>query len=81
MVELFRRFDPWRAYVDPQYIEHLVDLWQGRWGDRVQPWHTNRDKPIATPSATTRPRSAPLIFRHDGHPQATEHIRNARKKL
>jgi hypothetical protein len=24
MVEAFRRFDVWRAYVDPQYIEHLA---------------------------------------------------------
>jgi hypothetical protein len=76
MVELFRRFDPWRAYVDPQYIEHLVDLWQGRWGDdRVIPWHTNRDKPIAYAVRNYTTAIGAADFRHDGHQQATEHIR------
>jgi hypothetical protein len=81
MLEIFRRFDPWRAYVDPQYIEHLMDLWQGRWGDRIQPWFTNRDKPIAFAVRNYTTAIGAADFRHDGHKQATEHIRNARKKL
>jgi hypothetical protein len=48
MTEAFRRWDVWRAYCDPQYIEHLVDRWQGRWGDkRVVSWFTNRDRQVA----------------------------------
>jgi hypothetical protein len=81
MVELFRRFSPWRAYIDPQFIEHLVDLWQGRWGDdRVVPWHTNRDKPIAYAVRNYTTAIGAADFRHDGHRLATEHVRNARKK-
>jgi hypothetical protein len=81
MVELFRRFDPWRVYVDPQYIEHLLDLWQGRWGhERVLKWFTNQDKPIAYAVRNYTTAIGAADFRHDGHEQATEHIRNARKK-
>jgi hypothetical protein len=81
MVEAFRRFNPWRAYVDPQYIELLLDRWQGRWGDkRVIAWTTNRDRQIAwaVRNYTTAVGAGDLA--HDGHPRATEHVRNARKK-
>jgi hypothetical protein len=81
MVEAFRRFNVWRAYVDPQYIEHLLDRWQGRWGDkRVIAWTTNRDRQIAwaVRNYTTAVGAGDLA--HDGHPRATEHVRNARKK-
>jgi hypothetical protein len=48
MVEAFKTWNVWRVYIDPQYIDHLVDKWQGRWGDkRIVPWHTNRPKQIA----------------------------------
>lgn len=36
-----------RIYVDPDYINHLLVLWQGRWGKRVQPWKMNRPTPVA----------------------------------
>jgi hypothetical protein len=46
--EAFERFNVWRVYIDPQYIDHLVDLWQGRWGDsRVHKWLTNRPRQMA----------------------------------
>ncbi len=80
MLELFRRFQPWRAYVDPQYIDHLMDLWQGRWGDRVQPWLTNRDKPIAYAVRNFTTAIGAADLRHDGHRDATRHVANARKK-
>jgi hypothetical protein len=31
MVDLFEEFDVWRVYIDPQYIDYLVEIWQGRW--------------------------------------------------
>lgn len=46
--EVFDRFDVWRAYVDPQFIEDWLDNWQGEWGDkRVLEWRTNRPRMIA----------------------------------
>jgi hypothetical protein len=81
MTEAFRRFDVWRAYVDPQYIEHLVDLWQGRWGEkRVLPWLTNKDRPIAWAVRNYAIAIGALDFRHDGDERLVTHVRNARKK-
>jgi hypothetical protein len=81
MIEAFRRFSVWRAYVDPQYIEQLLDRWQGRWGDRrVLAWHTNRDRPIAWAVRNYTTAINAGDFRHDGHPQATQHVRNARRQ-
>jgi hypothetical protein len=31
LIDADQRFDVWRVYVDPQYIEGLLDRWQGRW--------------------------------------------------
>jgi hypothetical protein len=81
MIEAFRRFDVWRAYVDPQYIEGLVDRWQGRWGDkRVVTWFTNKDRPIAAAVRNYTTAIGAGDFRHDGHERATEHVRTARKQ-
>jgi dGTP triphosphohydrolase len=46
--EAFERWNVWRAYIDPQYIEGLVEKWQGRWGVKtVLEWRTNRPRQIA----------------------------------
>jgi hypothetical protein len=46
MVDAFERFEVWRVYVDPQYIDPLVEKWQGRWGEqKVIPWHASGGKP------------------------------------
>jgi hypothetical protein len=46
--EAFERWSVWRAYIDPQYIEGLVEKWQGRWGVKtVLEWRTNRPRQIA----------------------------------
>jgi hypothetical protein len=67
MVEFFRRFDVWRVYVDPQYIEHLLEKWQGRWGEkRVVPWFTNKDRPIAWAVRNYTIAIGAADFRHDG---------------
>jgi hypothetical protein len=48
VMDIFERFDVWRVYIDPQWIDTLVDKWQGRWGEkRVVPWYTNRPKQAA----------------------------------
>lgn len=48
MAEAFETYDVWRAYIDPQYIDYLVNTWQGRWGEgRVIEWLTNRPRQTA----------------------------------
>lgn len=48
MAEAFERYSVFRAYVDPQYIEGLLETWQGRYGaKRVLEWRTNRPRQIA----------------------------------
>lgn len=45
---MFERFTVWRAYIDPQYIEGMVEKWQGAYGDKVVlEWRTNRPRQIA----------------------------------
>lgn len=82
MVDLFERFDVWRVYVDPQYIEPLVERWQGRWGDkRVIPWYTNtRPRPVgeAMRKYVTAINAGDL--KHDGSSVMERHVRNARRK-
>jgi hypothetical protein len=81
MVEAFRRFDVWRAYIDPQYIEHLLDRWQGRWGkDRVVEWFTNKDRPIAWAVRNYATAIGAADFRHDGDEMFIAHVRQARKR-
>lgn len=46
--EAFDTLDVWRLYADPQYIEALVEGWQGEYGaKRVVEWRTNRPRQIA----------------------------------
>jgi hypothetical protein len=46
--EAFETYSVWRAYVDPQYIEGLVEKWQGAYGEKVVlEWRTNRPRQIA----------------------------------
>lgn len=82
MIDLFDRFDVWRVYVDPQYIEPLVERWQGRWGEKVVvPWYTNsrpRQVGHAVRKYTTAINSSDL--RHDGDSVMARHVRNARRQ-
>jgi hypothetical protein len=78
MIDVFDHFDVWRAYIDPQYIETLVDRWKGRWGEkRVIAWLTNRPKQMA--HAVRAYVEAVNIgdLSHDGDPDHRRHISNA----
>lgn len=88
MIETFERFDVWRAYVDPQKIEHLVDRWRGRWNtgrhqqrDRVVEWFTNRPRQIAFAVRAYRAAQSAGDLSHDGDSTFARHVANARKKL
>jgi hypothetical protein len=81
MVDAFARFDVWRAYVDPQHISHLLERWQGRWGDkRVVPWWTNRPKPIAWAVRNYSEAVAAGDVTHDGDGDLARHVANARRQ-
>jgi hypothetical protein len=78
VLEAFERFNVWRAYVDPQRIEDLLDRWQGRWSEkRVIAWYTNRPKQaaFAVRRHVTAVNAGDLS--HDGNAVFARHIRNA----
>lgn len=83
MTEAFERYEVWRAYCDPQWIDHLVDKWQGQWGDkRVISWYTNRPRQIAFAVSNFTDAISSGDLSHDGDPLFTRHIKNAvRQKL
>jgi hypothetical protein len=73
-------FTVWRIYCDDQWIDGLVDEWQGRWGEkRVISWHTNRPRQIvwAVRNYTAAVNAGDLS--HDGDPVMAAHIANAHK--
>lgn len=80
MIDLFDTYDVWRVYVDDQHIEHLLERWQGRWGEkRVLPWHTNRPRQAAQAVRAFTDDQAAGTTLHNGDPVLTRHMRNAVK--
>lgn len=79
--EAFERFHVWRAYIDPQYIDGLLEKWQGRWGEkRVIPWLTNRPKQIAWSARSYVTAVGAGDVTHDGDEAFARHIGNARRQ-
>lgn len=81
MLAIFDRFDVWRAYVDPQWIDHLYDRWSGRWGDKVVAWITHRPKPMAYALRAYRQAQTAGDLSHDGDGTFAAHIGAARRRL
>lgn len=84
MVDAFDRWRVWGVYIDPQYIDHLTDLWLGRWGPKkIKAWHTGRPRPVA---AMIRSYASAITSGTVGWAESplsdlfTEHIGNARRK-
>lgn len=81
MLEAFADFDVWRVYVDPQHIEHLMQTWQGRWGEkRVLPWWTNRPRQMAWAVRNWTEAVGAGDATNDGDPDFVRHVANARKQ-
>lgn len=81
ITEAFERFEPWRAYIDPQYIEYLVDGWRGKWGEkRVIEWFTHRPRAMAFAVRAYRSAQTAGDLSHDGDGDLARHIGNARKQ-
>lgn len=83
LADAFDYFDVWRVYIDPQYIENLVDTWQGRWGDkRIITWLTNRPRAIAPAVRAYVEAVATGEVTHPDDPLFRSHIANAvRRKV
>ena len=68
-------------YIDPQYIDHLVDLWSGRWGDkRIFKWLTSRNRQIAYALRAYADAQASGTLTHNGDPVFAAHIGNAKRR-
>lgn len=81
IIDAFDRWDVWRVYCDPQWIEHLVDLWRGRWGEkRVMHWYTNRPRQTSHAVRNFAAAIGSGDLSHDGDETLAAHIRNARKR-
>jgi hypothetical protein len=79
--EAFDRYSVWRAYCDPQYIEYVVEGWQGRFGEkRVVNWYTNAPRKTAEAVRNFTAAIGAGDVSHDGDPVFSEHVRNARKR-
>lgn len=79
--EAFERWNVWRAYCDPQYIDSLIDGWAGEFGDkRVVLWYTNRPRQIAWAVRNFSQAVAADELSHDGDPDLARHIRNATRR-
>ena len=80
MAEAFDRWAVWRVYIDPQRIEPLVNLWQGRWTDKVvHEWHTNRPRQIAHAVRRYADALGAEDLSHDGDSVLTRHMGNAHR--
>jgi hypothetical protein len=80
--EAFQHFEVWRVYIDPQWIDHLVDRWQGRHGKTIQPWYTNRPRQVAWAVRNYATAINAGDLSHDGDPELARHIKNAvRRKV
>jgi hypothetical protein len=78
--DLFERFDVWRLYADPPYWQTELAAWQGRHGDKkVIEWWTNAKRQMAYAIQNWRNAMKPGSLSHDGNPDLTRHIGNAKR--
>lgn len=81
MVEAFATFKVRRVYIDPQYIDNLVDLWAGRWGSKVIfKWVTSRPKQIAFALRSYANAMKSGELSHNGDETFAAHIANAKRR-
>ena len=82
MADAFETWDVWRVYCDPQWIDPLLEKWQGRWGEkRVLPWYTNRPRQIAWAVRGFTDCIAAGDWSHSGDELLVRHFTQARKQM
>jgi phage terminase large subunit-like protein len=78
--DAFKRFEVWRMYIDPQYIEAHADAWSGRFGrERVISWYTARVRQTAHAVRRLTAAVAAGDLSHNGDEVLRRHVRNARR--
>lgn len=81
MVQAFEDYRVRLVYIDPQYIDYLVDLWVGRWGTKkIKAWLTNRNRAMAWSIRSYTQAQALGEVSHNGDELLAQHIGNARKR-
>jgi phage terminase large subunit-like protein len=76
---LFDRYTVWRMYADPFRWETGVAAWEGAYPERVIQWPTNRVRQMAHAIAGFDAAIKEHVLSHDGSPDYTRHIGNARR--
>lgn len=77
----FERYSVWRLYADPYWWEETISRWQGKWGEAVMFFHTNRQ--MVRMTTTLKAYESAVRRRELGHEPSTafaEHIANAVKR-
>jgi hypothetical protein len=81
MRDTFEQWDVWRVYIDPQYIDYLVEAWEGRWGEkRVFEWPTNRPRPACWMVRNYTDAITSGDLAHKADETLTQHVKNAVKR-
>jgi hypothetical protein len=82
MVEAMQRYVVWRVYIDPQYIDNLVEKWSNRYGPkRVIEWMTYRPRQIAWAVREYEQAISGGDVHHDGNEMFVAHVGHARKRM
>jgi hypothetical protein len=82
MVEAMERYVVWRVYIDPQYIDTLVEKWSNRYGPkRIIEWLTYRPRQIAWAVREYAQAIGAGDVKHDGDETFVRHVANARKRV
>lgn len=77
----FKRFSVWRMYADPYWWEETLSRWQGRWGDKVVLFHTNRQMVRMTATLKAYENAVRTgELKHEPSQPFAEHISNAVKR-
>jgi hypothetical protein len=81
--EAMKFFSVWRVYCNPFQIDHLVDGWAGKYGDKkIISWATNRPRQMAwaVRNYQTALASGDISHSEDKGSTFLTHIKNARKR-
>jgi hypothetical protein len=82
LAEAFERFNVWRVYIDPQWLDHLVEQWSNRYGTkRIVEWLTYRPRQIAWAVREYEQAVAAGDVTHNGNPTFVRHIGNAQRRM
>ena len=76
----FERYDVRLLYADPPRWQDWVAAWQDRYGDRVRPWHTWRERQMHECLERLHDAISTATIGHDGSEALTRHLGNATRR-